>query len=269
MCGGDLAQGRGCVSSTVFAVIIVVLGFAAGVLANWFVRPVWLKTGALVVVILVTLGALALVTIIKDSHDGEQSAGQQGGGRVTTTTASAPDSGTTAALPTTTPTTTRPAPSTTTAKSADKPSANTETQMELRYLTDIGPIGGYGNNEGAGVATMGGVAFTESITFAPGTFNKTVKDLSFNIPAGLGMFKATVGLGDKSLPDYVAQIDISRRDGSSIASKTLRAGETQRIDESVAGAGSITVKVTVTTWAADAINSRPQIVLGDGQFTRS
>lgn len=257
--------------SAAYVVIIVALGFVAGVLANWFARPGWLKNGALASIVVLTLGALAVVTIIKDSHDSEQSArvDQQGGGRVTTTTAGVLDPATTTVLPTTTSAAPRPAATNPATKTPEKPAANAETQIALRYLTDIGPIGGYGNNEGAGVATMGGAAFTESITFAPGAFNKTVKDLSFNVPTGLGKFKAAVGLSDKTLPDYVAQIDITRRDGSSIASRTLRAGEAQQIEESVASAGSITVKVTVTVWASDAINSRPQIVLGDGLFSRS
>ncbi|WP_394620113.1 hypothetical protein JNUCC0626_13705 [Lentzea sp. JNUCC 0626] len=256
--------------NSAYVVIIVVLGFVAGVLANWFARPGWLKNGALIVIVVLTLGSLAVVTIVKDAHDGEQTAqeDERSGGRVATTTVGLPEIVATTALPTTTPAAPKPATTTPAVKVQDKPTVNAEPQVALRYLTDIGPIGGYGNFESAGVATIAGVAYTKSVTFSPGVFNKTVKDLSFTVPSGLGRFKATVGLNDNTLPDYVAQIDIMRRDGSSVARKTLRAGESQQIDESVASAGIITVRVAVTVWAADAVNNRPHIVLGDGQFVR-
>ncbi|WP_406007230.1 hypothetical protein OG440_14325 [Streptomyces sp. NBC_00637] len=146
--------------------------------------------------------------------------------------------------------------------------AESPSDVRVRYLTDIGPIGGYGNNEREDVSRLGDTPLTKSIVFSPGVFGKEVKALSFNIPTGLTEFKATVGLDGETLPDYVAQVDVKRRDGSTVSSLTLRSGEVHAVSEKVTGAGLITIEVTILEWASDAINSRPHVVVGDGRFVK-
>ncbi len=146
--------------------------------------------------------------------------------------------------------------------------AEARADVRVRHLTDIGPIGGYGNNERADPSQLGGTPLTESIIFAPGVFNKTVKPLTFNVPTGLTRFEATVGLDDETLPDYVAQVDIKNRDGTTLTSLTLRTGDVHSVSEDVSAAGAITISVSILEWASDAVNSRPHVVIGNGRFVK-
>ncbi|NUV58809.1 hypothetical protein [Streptomyces sp. CAI-85] len=138
--------------------------------------------------------------------------------------------------------------------------------VRVRYLTEVKPIGGYGNNEQDKPAVLGDTAVPRSIVFALGVFAKELKPLSFNVPTGLTGLRAKVGLDGDTLPEYVAQVSIRARDGSTLSSLTLRSGEVHDVKEDVSGASLITVEVAILEWAPDAINSRPHIVLGDGRF---
>ncbi|WP_406838499.1 hypothetical protein ACICHK_24070 [Streptomyces sp. AHU1] len=150
----------------------------------------------------------------------------------------------------------------------EEPTAEVRTDVQVRYLTDDGPIGGYGNDEREDAVLLGDVPFQKSIVFSPGVFGKEVKPLSFNVPAGLTVFKAKVGLDKDTLPDYEAVVGITRRDGSTVKSLTLRTGEVLDVTEDVTGAGAITIDVSIVKWAPDAINSRPGVVVGDGRFVK-
>ena len=153
-------------------------------------------------------------------------------------------------------------------ESSEETPTESRTEVSVRYLTEIEPIGGYGNNERDEPAELGDVPLTKSIVFSPGVFGKEVKPLSFNVTTGLTGFRATVGLDGDTLPDYVAQVTITRRDGSTVSSLKLRSGEVHNVSEDVSGAGLITVEVSILEWASDAINSRPKVVLGDGRFVK-
>ncbi|MBT3154657.1 hypothetical protein HTV45_27935 [Streptomyces sp. CHD11] len=153
------------------------------------------------------------------------------------------------------------------AVSGDDP-AEARSDVRVRHLTEIGPIGGYGNNVRKDSSQLGDTPLTKSIVFAPGVFSKTVKPLTFTVPTGLTRFAATVGLDDETLPDYVAHVGIENRDGTTLTSLTLRTGDVHNISENVAGAGAITISVSILEWASDAVNSRPRVVIGDGRFIR-
>ncbi|MEU2053396.1 hypothetical protein [Streptomyces bungoensis] len=140
--------------------------------------------------------------------------------------------------------------------------------VRLRYLTDVGPIGGYGNNEGKGPSRLGDSVLPQSIEFAPGVFATEVKSLSFNVPSGLTRFQATVGLDQNTLPDYEAHVGIRRRDGTTLADLTLKSGETYPVSEDLGGTNLITIDVEIVHWAKDAINSRPHVVVGNGRFVK-
>ncbi|MFG2310365.1 hypothetical protein ACGFS9_17100 [Streptomyces sp. NPDC048566] len=149
---------------------------------------------------------------------------------------------------------------------AEEPTAAPRPDVRVRYLTDDGPIGGYGNNERSDVAVLGDGPHPKSVVFSPGVFGKEVKPLSFTVPTGLTGFRAKVGLDKDTLPDYVALVAITRRDGSTVTSLTLHGGEVHDVTEDVSDAGLITIDVSIVTWASDAINSRPHVVVGDGRF---
>lgn len=251
--------------------IIVALGFALGVMANWFVRPAWFKTGLLVVVILATIAGLASVTLIKESLD-EVKAGDSDedvSAQLPTTSAELPVITARTAESTTTERTSSPTEEQRIEETAVEPPPDATLAPQLRYLTDIEPIGGYGNFTSEDSAQLNETVLSESIVFSPGVFNKNLKDLTFNIPAGLDKFEATLGLRDDTLPGYIAHVDIRRRDGSTVANVTLRVGEVHNVTENVGGAGAITIKVSVVEWDPDAVNSRPRIVVGDGRFVPS
>lgn len=146
--------------------------------------------------------------------------------------------------------------------------AEARTDVRVRHLTEIGPIGGYGNNVREDSSQLGDTPLTKSIVFAPGVFSKTVKPLTFNVPTGLTRLEATVGLDDETLPDYVAHVGIENRDGTTLTSLTLRTGDVHNVSEDVAGAGAITISVSILEWAPDAVNSRPHVVIGDGRFVK-
>ncbi|MBV2357348.1 hypothetical protein KUM39_23745 [Streptomyces sp. J2-1] len=140
--------------------------------------------------------------------------------------------------------------------------------LRVKYLTDDGPIGGYHNNEGETATRLGDSPLPESIVFSPGVFAKDVTPLSFNVPSGMTRFRATVGLDARTLPGYVGYVSVTRRDGTTLAARTLRSGVPQSVDESLAGTDLVTIEVKILEWAPDAVNSRPHIVVGDGRFTK-
>ncbi|WP_326786017.1 hypothetical protein [Streptomyces sp. NBC_00151] len=150
----------------------------------------------------------------------------------------------------------------------EEPTVEARPDVQVRYLTDDGPIGGYGNNERDDAVLLGDAPLQKSIVFSPGVFAKEVKPLSFNVPAGLTVFKAKVGLDKDTLPGYEAVVGITRRDGSTVKSLTLRTGEVLDVTEDVTGAGAITIDVSIVKWAPDAINSRPGVVVGNGRFVK-
>jgi hypothetical protein len=151
---------------------------------------------------------------------------------------------------------------------SDGTAAETRSDVRVRHLTEIGPIGGYGNNVREDASQLGDTPLSRSIVFAPGYFSKTVKPLSFNVPSGLTGFRATVGLDGETLPDYVAHVGIESRDGTTLTSLTLRTGDVYDVSEEVAGAGTVTISVSILEWASDAVNSRPHVVIGDGRFVK-
>ncbi|MFF9484688.1 hypothetical protein [Streptomyces sp. NPDC014676] len=151
---------------------------------------------------------------------------------------------------------------------SDGVAAESRSDVRVRHLTEIGPIGGYGNNVREEASQLGDTPLSRSIVFAPGYFSKTVKPLSFNVPAGLTGFRATVGLDGETLPDYVAHVGIESRDGTTLTSLTLRTGDVYDVSEDVAGAGAVTISVSILEWASDAVNSRPHVVIGDGRFVK-
>lgn len=160
-------------------------------------------------------------------------------------------------------------PETADSGSQEGPGQDVTASAQVRYLTDVDPIGGYGNWTREDVAVVAENVLSQSIVFAPSLFSQAPKKLAFKVPSGLGGFRATIGLDDETLPGYVAQVLITRQDGSTVAGRTLRPGEPFEVTESVAGAGTITITLSIVEWASDAVNSRPHVVVGDGRFVAS
>jgi hypothetical protein len=150
----------------------------------------------------------------------------------------------------------------------DGPTDTSLSGPAVQYLTQDGPIGGYGNNKKKDSAQLSDGFYSESIIFSPSVHSKYLKPLSFNIPSGLNKFQARVGLDTETMPDYVAQVKITDRNGSTIKTLTLRSGESHEVNEDVSGAGLVTIAASVIRWSDDAINNRPHIVVGDGRFTK-
>ncbi|MFF2534484.1 hypothetical protein [Streptomyces cyaneofuscatus] len=138
----------------------------------------------------------------------------------------------------------------------------------VQYLTQDGPIGGYGNGIREDSAQLSDGFYDQSIVFSPKLLNKYVKQLSFNVPSGLNKFQAMVGLDTDTMPDYVAQVKITDRSGATIKTLTLHSGESYEVNEDISNTNLITISASVVRWSDDAINNRPRIVVGDGRFTQ-
>ncbi|MEV0949033.1 hypothetical protein [Promicromonospora sp. NPDC050249] len=143
------------------------------------------------------------------------------------------------------------------------------TEVSVRYLTDIEPIGGsYGNYADEEVVQMDDKVYSRSIVFTPSYFNSDTKSLDFKVPSGLTTFQADVMLSEDTAPAYTATVEITHSDGSIIDSVTIRYGEVQEVKLGLAGASYITITMSVLEQDSDAMNNRPDIVIGDGRFTK-
>ncbi|MFE1887233.1 hypothetical protein [Streptomyces microflavus] len=138
----------------------------------------------------------------------------------------------------------------------------------VQYLTQDGPIGGYGNNKRKDSAQLSDGFYDQSIVFSPSVHSKNLQPLSFNVSPGLKKFQATVGLDTETMPDYVAQVKITDRNGATIKTLTLRSGQSYEVNEDISNTNLITIAASVTRWSNNAINHRPHIVVGDGRFTQ-
>lgn len=138
----------------------------------------------------------------------------------------------------------------------------------VQYLTQDGPIGGYGNWRKSGSARLSDGFYDQSVIFSPGVHSNYVLSLSFNVPSGLSKFEAKVGLDTDTMPDYVAQVKIMDRNKSIIKTLTLQSGQTYEVNEDISNTNLVTISASVVRWSDDAIGNRPRIVVGDGRFTQ-
>ncbi|WP_354401176.1 hypothetical protein [Streptomyces sp. PvR018] len=138
----------------------------------------------------------------------------------------------------------------------------------MQYLTQDGPIGGYGNNKRKDSAQLSDGFYEQSIVFSPSVHSQNLQPLSFNVPPGLNKFQAVMGLDTNTMPDYVAQVKITDRNGATIKKLTLQSGESYEVNENISDTNLITISASVVRWSDDAISNRPRIVVGDGRFTQ-
>jgi hypothetical protein len=151
----------------------------------------------------------------------------------------------------------------------DESPSKISTEVSVRYLTDIEPIGGsYGNYADEEVVQMDEKVYSRSIVFTPSYFNTQTKSLDFKVPSGLTTFQADVMLSEGTAPAYTATVEIAHSDGSIIESVTIRYGEVHQVKLSLASASYITITMSVLEEDSDAMNNRPSIVIGDGRFTK-
>jgi len=139
-------------------------------------------------------------------------------------------------------------------------------QPGIRYLSNLRPVGGLGNHKSTGPAVMRQKTYGNSVIFSMKQFSPGRKDVTYNVPAGVNTFKATVGLDDETMDGFSVFFQVSR-DGNAVDSGfTLRAGETKAVSEDVSGTRHLTISVEGVEAPDGVVNAPCRAVWGDAAF---
>lgn len=134
---------------------------------------------------------------------------------------------------------------------------------EPSFLSDLKPVGGFGNDRRAGAAELPGGPYVDSVIFSPRYFGSDDLDLTYNVPAGAKRFHATVGPDIDTEDGFKVLFQVS---GAAVESFTLSPGQTREVDEKLNGAGRITLRIVVTGEPHDAVNASCRAVWGNARF---
>lgn len=131
------------------------------------------------------------------------------------------------------------------------------------FLSDLKPVGGFGNDRRAGAAELPDGSYVDSVIFSPRYFGSDDLDLTYNVPAGAKRFQATVGPDIETEDGFKVLFQLSGAAGESF---TLSPGQTREVDAKLNGAGRITLRIVVTGEPPDAVNASCRAVWGNARF---
>lgn len=152
----------------------------------------------------------------------------------------------------------------------DQPTQTAVTQTSapsLVYCSDLVPIGGLGNWEAMESADMGGKTYGNSLIFAPSSFVSARLTMTFNIPAGMRHFRATVGFDDRTLDGAAAFFQIELGQTPVDAGFTLNTGQQKPVDVNITGAQHLTIEVEITERPGGVVNPPLHAMWGDARFS--
>ncbi|MFD5894623.1 NPCBM/NEW2 domain-containing protein [Streptomyces sp. NPDC060366] len=135
------------------------------------------------------------------------------------------------------------------------------------YLSDLDPVGGLGNYKHTGPATVQRTTYGNSVVFSLNSFNPGAKTVTYNIPAGVKEFHATVGLDEKTESGCRVFFQVSL-DGNPVDKGfTLPVGRTREVIEKIGDAGRLMITVNGVESPSGKTNGICRAVWGDARLS--
>lgn len=131
-----------------------------------------------------------------------------------------------------------------------------------QYLTDMDPVGGWGNWMTQGADTMHQITYARSVICKLDDMNATSIPIEFTIPSGAKIFDAFVGLDDNTPSGDKADFQVSL-DGNVVSDQTLGVGATYHEHIPLGGAYRLTITMILVNDSAGIGHG----VWGNARFT--
>ncbi|WP_405586713.1 NPCBM/NEW2 domain-containing protein [Streptomyces sp. NBC_01190] len=139
-------------------------------------------------------------------------------------------------------------------------------QPDVRYLSDLDPIGGLGNGESTGSMEMRQQPYGNSVEFSPSYFGAQRLSLTYNIPLHMRYFDATVGLDDRTGVESSVFFQVERNESPVDSGFTLGVDGTKNLHLPISGFQRITITIEVMKRGPDAVNAKLHAVWGNARF---